>query len=275
MNSKNQMTKQAPTQQELLRLFQKRNVLQFDETPVLRASVNDISQTKVNDYLVRLGQGPLDQENARMLARDLINLSVMTDIDDVPRPTLGGMLAFGKQPQRYFPGYMVLCGAYRGIDTVGEATSEKNITGTLDRLIEDTLSFCRRVIPQDSRLLHGVKRSDAYRFPIEALREGVVNAVCHRDYTVSGSSIRVFIFSDRIEIRSPGGLPNTLTLESMVYRQFARNQILASYLSGMGYMERRGKGILRIRKICEENGITSRFELTPDNSEFVLTMISA
>lgn len=79
------------------------------------------------------------------------------------------------------------------------------------------------------------------------------------------------MFQDRIEIRSPGGLPNTLTLDSMIYRQFTRNQTIASFLSGSGYMEKRGKGLLKIIKLCKAHGILYQFSLMPDGNEFVVT----
>jgi len=248
-------------------LFQRRNVLQFDETPVLKAGLKDISHNKVDDFLHRLGQTPLEREDENALIQELNNLSIMIDIGSSPKPTLGGLLAFGKNPQRFFPAYTILCGAYRGCDADSQVVSERNLTGTLDSILKDAMSFLRLIIPQAGGLIDGIRRSDSFLYPIEALREGIVNAVCHRDYTITGSFVRVFVFSDRIEIRSPGGLPNTLTLQSMAYRQFARNQVIASFLSGFGFMERRGKGILRIKKICGEKGVNVRFELTPDQNE--------
>lgn len=264
--------RQIPTQQELLRLFQQRNILQFDETPVLQAGISDIDLEKVDVLLGRLGQTPLDRESRTALVQDLNNLSIVLTIDRQTHPTLAGLLAFGKNPQRFFPSFSVMCGAYRGSDLVSDTVAEKTISGSFDKLIEDTMAFLRLVVPQDPRAADGIKRSDAFQYPIEALREGVVNAVCHRDYTISGAAIRVFVFADHIEIRSPGNLPNTLTLESMRFRQFSRNQVIASFLAGMGYMERRGKGILRIYQQCRAAGVAGRFDLTPDNSELVLTM---
>ncbi len=263
-------TKQTPTQQELLRLFQKRNILQFDETPVVGASVNSIDLTKVGIYLTRLGQSPLDEENDHALINDLINLSIMVDIDD-GRPTVGGVLAFGKKPQRYFPSFNIMCGAYKGSDFLSDTIREKELFGTLDELIEDAIAFLKLSMPQAHAMERGVRRNDSYLYPVEALREGVVNAICHRDYTITGSAIRLFLFDDRLEIRSPGGLPNTLTLENMLFRQYIRNQVIASFLAGGGYMERRGKGMLRMLKSCEEINVSCEFSLTPDHGEFVIT----
>ena len=105
------------------------------------------------------------------------------------------------------------------------------------------MAFYRFTVAQDHSLENESRRRDRYAYPMEALREGIVNAICHRDYTLSGSAIRIFVYKNSCEIRSPGGLPNTLTLESMHYRQFTRNQMIASYLAGYGYMEKRGKGV--------------------------------
>ncbi len=90
------------------------------------------------------------------------------------------------------------------------------------------------------------------------VREAVVNAVAHRDYSLGGAKIRLFLFSDRLELYSPGALPNTLTLEDMPYRVFTRNQLLVSFLSrghsektGRVYLESRGEGVRRILEDSE------------------------
>ncbi len=267
-------TKQTPTQQELLRLFQKRNILQIDETPVLKTSADSIDIAKVNTYLAKLGQTLLNEENEKAFLYELVNLSILLEIDEIYYPSLGGLLAFGKNPQKYFPSFNIMCGAYNGDDFVSDTIREKELTGTLDELIEDAIAFLKLTMPQKIVLERGIKRGDYYRYPIEALREGIVNAVCHRDYTVIGTAIRLFQFNNRVEIRSPGGLPNTITIENMLFRQFTRNQMIASFLTGYGYMERRGKGMLRMRRLCEENGIACEFSLSPGNSEFVVTYMT-
>ncbi len=264
-------TKQAPTQQELLRLFQKRNILQLDETPVMKASLQSIDITKVNTFLAKLSQSLLNEESDLPLVHELINLSILVEVDDTQRPSLGGILAFGKNPQKYFPSYNIQCGAYNGEDLAADTIREKDLTGTLDELIEDAIAFLKLTMPQSPILERDIQRKDNYLYPVEALREAIVNALCHRDYTITGAAIRLLMFTNRLEIRSPGGLPNTLTEENMLYRQFTRNQMIASFLTGYGYMERRGKGMLRMIKSCKENGIVCRFSQTPDKNEFVVT----
>lgn len=262
-------TKQSPTQQELLRLFQKRRLIAFDELPVFRAGIASIDIGKVDAYLRRLGVSPLDIEDTDSLQSDLLNLSILSPVD-AQHPTLAGYLSFGRHPQHIYPSYSIMAGAYAGSDVIAATVREKELTGAVDDLIEDAIAFLKLTLPQTSHMPDGVRRRDDYRYPIEALREAVVNAVAHRDYTISGSAIRLFVFDNRVEIRSPGGLCNTLTLASLPYRQFTRNQTLASFLSGLGYMERRGKGILRMQKLSREQGIDCQITLTPDQSELIV-----
>jgi len=264
-------TKQTPTQQELLRLFQKRNMIQLDETPVIKTSLRSIDVAKVNTFLAKLSQSPLNEDSDTSLIHELINLSILVAVDNTLHPSLGGVLAFGKNPQKYFPSYSIQCGVYNGEDLAADTIREKDLVGTLDELIEDAIAFVKLTMPQNPILERDIQRKDNYLYPVEALREAIVNAVCHRDYTISGAAIRLLLFNDRLEIRSPGGLPNTLTEENMLYRQFTRNQMIASFLTGYGYMEQRGKGMLRMIKGCNENGIECRFFQTPDKNEFVVT----
>jgi len=263
-------TKQTPTQQELLRLFQKRNMIQLDEMPIFQASIDNINPKLVDRYLERLGLSLLDSENEDTLKIEYKNLSVLSSVDST-HPSLAGFLLFNSNPQKVCPAFGVMAGAYSGVDLSSETIRESDINGTLSDLIEDTIAFLKLTIPKMYTMDNDIVRKDNYLYPIAALREAIVNAVAHRDYSILGSGIRVFVFSDRVEIRSPGGLSNTLTLESLPYRQFARNQNIVSFLSGLGYMERRGKGILKMQKLSAEKNIECSIQITPDMSEFVVT----
>ncbi len=179
---------------------------------------------------------------------------------------------FGKNPQKYFPSYIVTCGAYSGEDFISDTIREEDITGTIEEIIEKSIAFFKIIMPKSTSIERDILRVEKFLYPIEVLREAIINAVCHRDYTISGASIRIFLFKDRLEIRSPGTLPNTLTLQSIIYRQFTRNQTIASFLAPMGYMEKRGKGILKMLKICKKNGLKCEFSITDDKSEFVVTL---
>ncbi len=98
-------------------------------------------------------------------------------------------------------------------------------------------------------------------YDLDVVDEAIVNAVTHRDYSISGSKIRLFLFADRLELYSPGGLPNTITLHEMPYRTFTRNQLLVSFLSrirsrrtGQVFLESRGEGVRKILEGGEAHG---------------------
>ncbi len=97
------------------------------------------------------------------------------------------------------------------------------------------------------------EQTGAAQYDIDVVDEAIVNAVAHRDYAISGSKIRLFLFADRLELYSPGALPNTITLEEMPYRTFTRNQLLVNFLSrirskrtGQVFLESRGEGVRKI-----------------------------
>ncbi len=155
-------TKQIPTQQELVRLFQRRDMLQFDESPVIKASPRDIDIAKVNRYLAGLDQSPLDEENERALRHDLINLSILVELDETPHPSFGGLLLFGKDPQRHLPSCNILCGAYRGDDFLSETIRETELGGTADQLIEDAIAFLKLTMPREETLEDDIRRRVSY-----------------------------------------------------------------------------------------------------------------
>ncbi|MBM4049205.1 MAG: transcriptional regulator, partial [Planctomycetes bacterium] len=125
------------------------------------------------------------------------------------------------------------------------------IEGRVDAQIDDATAFVDRFMLKPARKPAG--REDHPQYDIGAVHEAIVNAVAHRDYSIAGSKIRLFLFSDRLDLYSPGRLPNTLTIETMPFRVFTRNQLLVSFLSrmksrrtGRAFLESRGEGVRKI-----------------------------
>jgi ATP-dependent DNA helicase RecG len=191
-------------------------------------------------------------------------------------PTNAGLLFFGYDPQQHIIQSEVVCVLYRDTLGVGGYADRKIITGTIQELIDETEAFLAQHVPVEGRI-EGWKRIDLPDYPLEALREAVVNAVIHRDYTRRGESIRVFYYADRIEVHSPGLLLPGVTVEQMRRGEVTsklRNPILAGLLRDIpGYMERVGSGI---RLMLEE---TKQMGLPPpqfrEMSEFVVTFAKA
>ena len=157
---------------------------------------------------------------------------------------------------------------YRGTSlTSDDLVHSESIKGSVDIQIDDSTAFVDRFMLKPSRKRDG--REDYPQYDISAVHEAVVNAVAHRDYSISGSKIRLFLFSDRLELSSPGALPNTITIETMPYRVFTRNQLLVSFLSrmksrrtGRAFLESRGEGVRGILESSEvHSGLRPEYEL--------------
>ncbi len=130
--------------------------------------------------------------------------------------------------------------------------------GPLPSQVDDAVSFVERFMLRPAK--KGVGRLDYPQYSIGAVHKAIVNAVAHRDYSLSGAKIRLFLFDDRLELYSPSELPNTITLESMPFRVFTRNQLIVSFLSkmksprtGRAYLESRGEGVRRILEESEQH----------------------
>lgn len=164
---------------------------------------------------------------------------------------------FGSTPQSHLPSAFIEAAVYRGIyRTSDDLVHAESIKGGADSQIKGAIRFVDRFMLRPAR--KPVGRVDYPQYDIRAIHDAIVNAVAHRDYSIRGSKIRMFLYSDRIEISSPGGLPNTLTLESMAYRVFTRNQLLVNFLSRMkssttgdAFLESRGEGVRTILDLSE------------------------
>jgi len=162
------------------------------------------------------------------------------------RPTHAGMLVFGYDPQIHLPQSEVVCIRYLDPLGVGRYSDRKILTGPLPELIDRTATFLTDHTQVGGQIA-GFQRLDEPEYPFEALREAVVNAVVHRDYSRVGETIRVFVFSDRIEVHSPGLLLPGITptdLAALRVSSHPRNPVIAGFLRDLpGYMERVGSGI--------------------------------
>lgn len=256
-------TKRQPSKDELARLFQRSRQIQFDETVIEAASMADIDLVCVDTFLQGLKQPALG-ESKLPLQNLLLNLGVLKSDERGVFPTVAGLLAFGKHTQSFLPGAEIQAAYYRGDSRRSEVLDQKTIRGTMTEQIEAAVSFVKSNMRVGS-VIQGLKRVEFPEYSWEAAREAITNAVAHRNYSLAGSGIRLFMFADRLEVLSSGRLPNTLTLESIKVVQFARNQLLASYLAGMGYMEKRGEGILRMIDWSRKNQAPApKFELPAD-----------
>ena len=265
-------TKQLLRGAMLARLFQDRGrVFSFDEQQVPGLTDDDLDSDRLRAFFATR---PTTIPWPDLLRNTRVTATCENELD---RPTLSGLLAFGKAPQEHLPSAYVEGAVYRGNRlTSDDLVHSESIKGRIDAQIDDSTAFVERFMLRPARKPGG--REDHPQYDIAAVHEAIVNAVAHRDYSISGSKIRLFLFKDRLELYSPGGLPNTLTVDTMPYRVFTRNQLLVSFLSrmnsrrtGLAFLESRGEGVRTILDASEaHSGRRPDYELFGE--ELLLTI---
>ncbi|TAN08688.1 MAG: transcriptional regulator [Rhodanobacteraceae bacterium] len=280
--------KQPIPPDQLARLFQQRSqsrLIRFDETPVLRADMAELAELLWRRFV------PTQSADDDVTLLGKLAMAGQTD-DGTWHPTVAGLLMGSERAVKYLPGALVQAVAYRGarIDTDDVAPYQldaADITGPLDRQITQACAFvARNAFVAAAKLAQG-GRADLPAFDALAVFEAITNAVAHRDYSIAGAKIRLRLFADRLEIYSPGMLPNTMTPESLRFRQSARNEALTSLLARCPVddigapnhrshiMDKRGEGVGIILDRSEKlSGRAPKYELM-DNSELRLTIYAA
>jgi len=229
--------------------FHQRGTLAWEAQPVVLATLGDLDQEKVAAYLAhRPGRRGDTTDPAAPLTLQRIGCAALDPAQpELLRPTYAGLLLFGTHPQDVIRHAEVVCVLFG--DTLGRHRylDRRIIHGTLPEQIDQAEEFLQRHIRTAART-QGFHRVDEPDYPLEALREAVVNAVVHRDYALTGEAVRLFYYADRIEVHSPGLLLPGLRLDDLEAGRAPsrpRNPIMASLLRDIpgGYMERLGSGV--------------------------------
>ena len=190
----------------------------------------------------------------KLVESDFRTLNVLVRYQNRLVPTVGGMLLFGKERLALFPDARIRAAVFAGQDRT-RILDTQEITSYLPRAVEEVIAFVQRNTRRSVQV-NGLRNEVVPEVPLIALREAVINAVVHADYSQHGSPLRVAIFSDRLEIENPGGLPPGLTLEEV--RQGAsklRNRVIGRVFHELGLIEQWGSGIQRMAKACLEAGL--------------------
>jgi len=243
----------------------------FEMETVAGATRNDLDEEVIQDYLhrrtARLGRDLGQTEDELLTA-----IGALTPRGE---PTVAGLLLFGKEPQFFIPQSGLIYVRFAGTEPRGPGglpgySRREEFTGALARMIEE----CWAILLQEMRgeaVVRGLKREDRTLYPLFAVREALVNAVCHRDYRLTGRRVEIRQFDDRLEVTSPGGLPGYITLDNIVEEHFSRNPRLVNGLFEWGYIEQLGLGIDRmIEEMVQAGHPQPEFKATPYSFTVVL-----
>jgi len=237
--------------EELSRLFQQAGLVHFDTAPVTNTDTSYIDLKAVDHYYRSYYETdfinlPDDEQHSL-----LTNTDILVEHENQWLVSVGGLLMFGKQPQRRLPQSGIIFAVFKGTEITDELIDKKEVTGTATELIDKTVNLIQLYTPKPSTI-EGTQRKETIHIPPKVVREAVVNAVMHRDYSISHRKIQVHVYSNRVEITSPGALPNTLTLEKIRYGNSApRNIFLVKYLDNLRYFDGLGRGIPMMLKAMQ------------------------
>lgn len=238
----------------LVRYLEERELIRsgpFDATACPGATLADLDPQRMTWFLreARLARGFPLSENASPTEL-LTHLNLL----NADRPTHAAVLLFGRQPQRFLISSEIKCAHFHGIEVAKPIPSYQVYKGTVFQLVDQAVDFVLSKI----NLAVGTRAASVqvpvkYELPPDAVREAIVNAVAHRDYTSTGS-VQVMLFADRLEVWNPGSLPSALTLQKLrePHGSFPANPLLAEPLYLTKYIERMGTGTRDMIRLCRE-----------------------
>lgn len=240
--------------QEILKLASAKGTGDFETEVVPGATKDDFSRKMIDEYLAKRAERTKRPYNGKV--DDL--LKEIGAVNDEGLPTVTGILLFSEYPQKWLPQTGIVFAKFVGKTPRGENglagySRREEITGPLPRLIEAAWNLIWSEMAV-SAVVKGLEREETYEYPQFAVREAIVNAACHRDYRVKGRRIEIRMYSDRLEVISPGGLPGFITVENIVDEHFSRNPRLVNGLFQWGYIEELGLGIDRMMEVMQQAG---------------------
>ena len=249
-------TRRMASVNELMRLFQESGFYHFDSTSLDGSSFKDLDQFKLEAYFSRYEvewDGESDEEKKSLL----INTDVM---DDAEQLTVTGALLFSRTPQKYLANASISFAHFNGLEIGEELIDKKVIEGSLDSQVDNTLAVIKNNIMVSSKI-EGAKREESFQYQDKVFRELIVNAVVHRNYSIMGSRIRIFMFDDRLEFISPGRLPNTINVEKLrAGVSYAVNPVIVKFMENLRYIDKLGRGLPMVCREAEKAGKKVTFE---------------
>lgn len=230
-----------------------RKKYQDDIREVTRASLQALDKTALDKYIILLKEG-----KPKLAAMDEQSIYELMSVTHHHNVTLSSVLLFSPYPQAYFPQFCITAVVVPGKE-VGEVDNDgarfldnARIEGTIPEMLEESISFVKRNMRKKTIINPATgKREDRTDYPITAVREAILNALVHRDYSIhtEGMPIQILMFEDRMEIRNPGGIYGRMSIDQLGKVQAdTRNPVLALALEVLDITENRYSGIPTIRR---------------------------
>jgi len=220
--------------------------LTWDQTPVEGATLADIDPAAVRRFLqVARTERQWDVRTDTPVKQVLRQVGLLVD----NRVTVAAILLFGRNAQQFLPQAVLRCGRFKGTDAVHFLDMDA-VQGNVIEQVERAMAFVKRNIRMGVEI-RGLQREGVWEYPLDGLREALINAVCHRDYA-STANVQIRIFDDRLEIWNPGVLPDGMTVADLwkQHESRPRNQLVANAFFLIKYVEQFGTGIQRIVDDC-------------------------
>lgn len=239
------------TPQEIAQMHLNSTGMSLDAFPAMNATIDDIDTEKISKYIRKA-----NSTGRRKIADEDASLEVLEKLELLKngRPTLAAIILFGKAPQEKLLQATVHCGRFKQETII---IDDNLIRGAAIDQIEDVMDFIRKNTNVRFVITGKPAREEIWDYPLEALREAVVNAVCHRDYA-DNADIQLKIYDDRFTIWNPGGLPAGMTIEELYnpnHSSKPRNKLIAQIFYDVELIERYGSGIQRIIDACNKAGL--------------------
>jgi len=247
-----------------------RSVGDYEADSVAGATRDDFDETLLAEFTEKWGE-----RQGHPFTRPLDDLMVeMGWLTREKQPTVAGLLLFGSNPQAFIPKSGLTFVRFEGIQMRGEGGQpgygrRVEVKGALPRIIQRTWEILQEEI-RIGAVVRSLQREEKWVYPPTAIREALVNAIAHRDYRLRGRDIEVRIFSDRLEVSSPGGLPGFITIDNIVDEHFSRNPRIVNGLFQWRYIEELGLGVdLMIEEMINAGHPPPKFRET--NFSFTVT----
>lgn len=282
-------TSRRATREQQALLFAAGGLLHPEALPVSGSGLSDMSGPRLENYLADVLMDNQLPDGDEAWENRLVGLGLMARVDESRATcTIAGMVLFGLRPRRLLRQagirWMAFEGEEKTYDALDDTVLDAPLVAHWERrpnssdllesgMFEVLLDRIRPFVTEEAGTLDdGLRRERTWHYPPEAVREAVINALAHRDWT-RNAEVEVVRYSDRLEVLSPGSLPNAMTVETMLAGQrSARNSIIMDVLRDYGYVEARGMGVRRkiVPLVRQASGVDPKFEATEDFLRVVL-----